>query len=138
MKFITPFGKSKNVNLSKYLIDWNDDSLSKFQWKTKQFLYPYWRTHVVCEELLLAGTRLRLDFLNVSRNIAIECQGAQHTNFNSHFHNGKRSNYLGQIKRDLNKSEWCEKNDLLLVEIFEQDIDDLSPQWFLEKYDITL
>jgi len=109
-----------------------------FSGRPEQFLKPYWQHHVVFEEMPLAGTRLRLDFLNITRNIAIECQGGQHNDFNHYYNEGSRDKFLKQIQRDITKRQWCEKNDLLLVEIFEEDIDKLLPEWFLEKYQITL
>lgn len=138
MKFKKLNGKEANINISKYTIDWDDDSLSKFQWKTKQFFRRYWSSHVVLEELRLVGTRLRLDFLNVTRGIAIECDGGQHMDPNHYYNEGSSAKYLAQVKRDVEKDKWCEANKFKLIRIAENEINQLSEQWIKEKYDITL
>lgn len=138
MKYKTLTGKLKGINISKYVIDWNGDSLSNFQFSVKQFLYPYWMGQVILEEMPLAGTKLRFDFFNVTRNIGIECQSKLHTEYTPFFHGNSRSKYLLQIKRDLVKEKWCEINNIKLIEIFPEDVDDLCPEWFEKKYNITL
>lgn len=137
MKFKTLSGREKSVNIAKYLVDWDAKERSKIQFNVKRFLYPYWRGHVVCAELRVAGTRMTFDLVNMTRHIAIEVQGRQHTEFTPFFHEN-RSNYLQQIKRDLNKEKFCELNGLSLVEIFPGDIPLLSPEWFEEKYNVML
>ena len=138
MKFKTLNGKERGINIHNYIIDWDGDSLSKSQFKVKQFLKHYWIGHIVLEELTLVGTRLRFDFFNVTRSIAIEYQGQQHQNYIPYFCNNSRSKYLDQIKRDVKKQEWCNINNILLIEIYPKDIDALSPEWFEEKYQISL
>lgn len=133
--------KNQNVNVpvDKYKINWDDDSLSKFQWEVKQFLRKYWEAHIVYEELLLGGTRgLRLDFFNLTKRVGIECQGMQHVKYNKFFHNASLSQFRMQMERDVKKANWCEINDITLVEIFEHDVDDLSRKWFKDKYNINL
>ena len=138
MKFLTLYGKEKAINPSKYIIDWDGHSLSNFQFSVKQFFYPYWRGQIILEECPLVGTKLRLDFLNITRNIAVEANGVQHNEYNKFFHGSSRAKYLAQIKRDVIKRKWCDKNKILLIEIDPEDIDDLCPEWFKEKYDICL
>lgn len=138
MKFKTLNDKERNINISKYIIDWDAKSASNFQFAVKQFLYKYWMAHCVCEEFLLVGTKLRLDFFNITRNIAVEANGIQHNEFNKFFHGNSRAKYLAQIKRDVIKQKWCDKNKILLVEINPDNIDDLCPEWFMEKYDVSL
>jgi hypothetical protein len=138
MKFKKANGRETNVNISKYTVDWEDDSLSKFQWKVKQFLYKYWRSHVVLEEMTLAGTRMRLDFYNVTRGIAVECDGGQHNDPKHYYNNKSPSKFISQVKRDLEKEKWCELNGIKLIRIMENEIDNLSEDWIREKYDITL
>ena len=138
MKFLSLKGKPKGINISKYQIDWNGESLSNFQFSIKQFLYPFWCGQVVLEECPLAGTKLRFDFLNITRSIAVEANGNQHNQYNKFFHGKSRAKYLLQIKRDLIKQKWCDINKILLIEIFPDDVDNLCPEWFEEKYKITL
>jgi hypothetical protein len=131
-------GKSANVNVSKYKVDWTDGSLSKIQRKIKDFLFQYWKGHMVYEELPVAGTRMRLDFLNMTNNIAIEVDGDQHTNPLNYFNEGSKIKWLGQVKRDLEKDRWCELNEFTLVRINESEINDINKAWFKTKYDIDL
>ena len=121
MKFKTLDGKEKTVkNIRNYVIDWDGKSRSKFQFNVKQFLKPYWKGDVVFEELKIVGTRLSLDFYNANKKVAIEVQGQQHFKYVKFFH-GSRLNYLGQIKRDVKKIDFCEANSINLVEIYPND-----------------
>ncbi len=133
-------GREQDVKVHKYLIDWNDDSLSIFQRKVKNFLYRYWKFHVVTEEFLIPGEKLRIDFLNVTRGIAVECDGGQH-NDPKHYYNQDKKNpykYLDQVKRDVLKDEWCALNKIPLVRIREDEVEDISKEWFFEKYNVNL
>lgn len=132
MKYLTLAGRSKSVSVQPYLIDWEDDSLSKFQRTIKQFLYHYWKHQVVCEEFPVVGTRMRLDFYNVTRHIAIECDGEQHNQYNKHFHRGSFSLFQKQLDRDDKKGQWCLKNEITLVRIYEDDVPNLSRDLFTQ------
>jgi len=122
MKFLDPFGKQRNLkNAKKYLIDWESKSRSKFQNRVKIFLMPYWKNDVVFEEFRIVGTRLSIDFYNANRCIAIEVQGDQHVKYVKHFHKN-RLKYLDQLKRDQKKLDFCELNDIKMVEIYSTDI----------------
>ena len=136
MTFKTLSGRTKNLSLTSYLIDWDGESLSDFQASIKDFLYPYWKLDVVCEELKVAGTRMSLDFYNVTRRIAIEVQGRQHQEYVP-FLSGTRAGYRDQIKRDMSKARFCEINNITLVEILPKDLP-LTKEWFKRHYDITL
>lgn len=135
MKFKTLEGKEKTVkNIKKCIIHWDGKSRSKFQFEVKSFLKRYWQGDVVFEELKIVGTRLSLDFYNANKKIAIEVQGQQHIKYVPFFH-GTRSNYLGQIKRDYKKIEFCELNKINLVEIYPKD--ELSKELF-ERFGVYL
>lgn len=128
MKFKGLDGRERTLkNPTKYLIDWEAPSLSKFQTSVKEFLHPYWYGHVVFEELKIVGTRLSLDFYNASRSVAVEVQGAQHEKFVKHFH-GNRFKFVDQMDRDQKKLDFCEKNGILLVEIYPRDV--IGPEVF--------
>ena len=122
MKFISLNNRELNLrNPKKYLINWRASSRSKFQFSVKRFLYPYWKCDIVFEEFKLVGTRLSFDFYNANKKIAIEVQGQQHMKYVKFFH-GNRFKYLEQLKRDDKKMRFCEINDILLVEIYPNDI----------------
>ena len=128
MKFQTLYGKEKPLrNPHKYKIKWNGKSRSKFQRTVKTFLYPYWRYDAVFEEFRVLGTQLTLDFYNHTRKIAIEVQGAQHLEFVKHFHK-TRANFLRQIRRDDKKMDFCEINNIKLLQIYPDD--ELSEEYF--------
>lgn len=137
MKFKTLTGRFKDINISSLLIDWKgDDFGSKFEAEFAVWIYPYWKSDVVVTQLPVAGTRLTIDFFNVSKRIAVENQGRQHQEFVP-FLSGSRAGYLSQIKRDLMKQKWCEVNGITLVEILPEDMP-LTKSFFKERYDIDL
>lgn len=122
MKFKTLTGAVKNIyNVNKYKVDWDKKSRSKFQTRVKNYVYKYWKNHVVFEEFNIPGTRLSLDLYNANKKIAIEVQGGQHVKYTPFFHGGYKSNFLSQLKRDQEKCKFCEINDIILVEIYEKD-----------------
>jgi hypothetical protein len=136
MKFKTLTGSVRKViGVQKYTIDWDADSKSKFQKSVKEFLKKYWQRQVVFEEFPVAGTRMTFDFYNANNKIAIEVQGGQHTKYVPFFHGNYKNNYLMQLKRDHQKHDFCELNDIKLVEIYEKD--KLSKSFF-KKLDISL
>lgn len=84
----------------------------------------------ILEEVTLPGSKkngsiLYSDFLIPSQNIMIEVHGEQHYKFIAHFHHtiaGFRQSKL----RDNDKREWCELNEILLIELpFNED----DKQW---------
>jgi hypothetical protein len=122
MKFLDPLGKQRNLkNAKKYLIDWELDSRSKFQNRVKVFLKNYWGNDVVFEEFRIVGTRLSLDFYNANKKIAVEVQGDQHTKYVKHFHKN-RLQYLDQLRRDQKKLDFCDLNDIKLLEVYTTDV----------------
>ena len=135
MKFIDPLGKERNLKgAKKYLIKWEEKSRSKFQGNVKNFLKKYWANDIVFEEFRIVGTRLSLDFYNANKKIAVEVQGDQHTKYVKHFHKNKLQ-YLEQLKRDQKKLDFCEMNDIKLVEIYSTDTVNAS---FFDSQDINL
>ena len=136
MKFKTLTGSTRKIiGIQKYNIDWESGSKSKFQKRVKDFLKDYWSRHVVFEEFPVAGTRMTFDFYNANEKIAIEVQGGQHTKYVPFFHGNYKNNYLMQLKRDHQKHDFCELNNIKLVEIYEKD--KLSKDFF-KKLDILL
>ena len=136
MEFKTIDGKVKRVkNLKKRIINWEASSRSKRQKAVKDFLKDYWYHHVTFEEFPVVGTRLSLDFYNANKKVAVELQGSQHTKYNKLFHGGYKNNYLEQLKRDQIKAEFCEVNEIILVEIYDSDI---VNECLFKKFDVTL
>lgn len=121
MTFIDSSGRKKTLKaVNKYLIDWRGKSLSKIQRAVKEFLEPYWKNCMVFEEFPLVGTRMKFDIYNATRRIILEINGSQHSSFNPFFQK-TRANFLGQVKRDLEKADFCARNNIALVEITEKE-----------------
>jgi len=120
--FVTANGRMKKVvNIGKYVIRWEKPSRSKIQKRVKDCLFQLWRGHVVYEEFPVVGSRSTIDFYNSTLKIAIEVQGNQHVKHIPHFHGDKLLKFVDQLKRDSLKAEFCERNGIRLIEIFEQD-----------------
>ena len=129
MIFLDLKGRKKTLrNARKYAIDWNKKTRSKFQDATKKFLYPFWKGDYVFEELRVVGSLMTLDIYNHSKKIAVETDGRGHNEFIKHFHR-TRSGFLGQVKRDLQKEDFLEKNGIVLVRI--QDEKELTYDFFV-------
>lgn len=132
MIFISKGGKKKKLtNATKYLIDWNGKSRSKAQKKAKLALQKYWFADVVFEELPVLGTRMTLDFYNATRKVALEIDGEQHYKFNPFFHSGCPQKFAQQLKRDEQKEQFCEANNIMLVRIL--DSETINEQTLSEK-----
>jgi very-short-patch-repair endonuclease len=84
----------------------------------------------------VVGTKMRVDFLNISKKIAIEVNGDQHSQIHW-FHGHEPANYQAQLIRDVKKERWCEKNGYKFVEIYARDMP-LTEKFFLDKYEIQL
>ena len=138
MRLLNVNGKFVNKNVRKNLIDWQGKSRSKLQFKFKQFLYPYWKNHIVYEEFPVYGSMLKVDILNATKRIAVEVQGNQHESFNEFFHGHSRLKYLESIKRDVKKEKWLELNEFKFLELYESDLKNLSPQYIEEKCGILI
>jgi|TARA_R100000808_G_C2120667_1_gene132030 hypothetical protein len=138
MRLFNINGRLQKKSVSKYLINWNKKSRSKVQFKTKKFLEPFWKGHIVYEEFPVYGSRMTVDILNATKKLAIEVQGKQHGEFNKFFHNNSRLKYLEGIKRDIKKAEWLESNGFILLEIEEDEVESLSLDFFLEKFGMTI
>jgi hypothetical protein len=138
MRLKNTFGKLVYKNVSKHIIDWEGKSRSLLQFKTKQFLKPYWCGQIVYEEFPVYGTKMKVDILNATKKIAIEVNGPQHNSFNKFFHQNSPERYLKSIKRDYSKRQWLELNDFTLIEIEEEEIELLSENFFFKKFNVTL
>jgi hypothetical protein len=138
MRLLNVNGTLVNKNVRKYLVNWEGKSRSKLQYKFKQFLYPYWKNHIVYEEFPVYGSMLKVDLLNATKKIAVEIQGNQHESFNKFFHDNSRLKYLQSIKRDVKKVKWLEMNEFKFLELYEDDLKNLSPQYIEEKCGILI
>ena len=138
MKLLNIYGKTVSKNVSNYLIKWDSPSRSKIQFQIKQFLKQYWKNHIVYEEFPVFGSRMKVDILDFTSKVAVEVNGSQPSKFNKFFHGESRLNYLRSIKRDVAKEAWLTSNEFTLVEIYDHEVKTVSPEFFKDKYNITL
>jgi hypothetical protein len=138
MRLLNINGKLVNKNVRKNLVNWDTKSRSNLQYQFKQFFHIYWKNHIVYEEFPVYGSMLKVDFLNATKKIAVEIQGNQHESFNKFFHDNSRLKYLQSIKRDVQKSKWLEMNNFKFLELYENDLKKLSPQYIEEKCGILI
>ena len=122
-------GKEYNWNPSA--VQAKAQSRSSLHLKAKELLdnlFPYDR---ILEEVSLVGSKtnrrksiLRADFFIPNRNLVVEVHGEQHYKFNNFFFKDKMSFYKAKA-RDSEKREWCELNDIQLIEFnYNEDIDE--------------
>jgi very-short-patch-repair endonuclease len=137
LKILDLYGRPKNIGAKKYKIDWYGKSPSKGQFSTKQFLKQFWYNDIVFEEFVIPSSRLRVDFLNYTKKIAVEFDGKQHSEFVEHFHKN-RSKFLKSFNRDVQKEEWIKKNNFSLIQIVEDDLKFLSRKYILENFSIDI
>lgn len=140
LKFLKLSGAPVNISVSKYLLDWNDETraASKPQKLVESFLFPYWQNDYVLVEFRIPGSKLRIDLLNTSKKIAIEVSPASSHSYNPFFHKGEKLNFLASFKRDEAKREWIEKNNYQFVELNDNHLKDLSAELFIKEFNILL
>ncbi len=141
MKVLGLNGRWYPLDLKRSRINW-DRKVSAPQKAVKDFLRPYWdiKGIVVTEETVLpgCGRALRMDLINWNRRIAIEVSPQSSHSFNQFFHKS-RVGFSAAVKRDLDKERWAKANEFKhFIELSEEDILKLSPQWLLETYGLTL
>ena len=119
MKVVGLNGRSYNININKFVVQGSKSpNKSQYHLKARKLLremYPY----VIMEEVSLpgvSGLALYMDFLVPSLMMGVEVHGRQHYEFVPHFHKNK-SSYLQSRRRDAEKKQWCEHNDIVLVEL---------------------
>lgn len=136
MKLKKMNGVAAFKNCTKYKMDWDKKSRSKYQFDLKTFLEPYLKNHIVYEEFPVYGTRMTVDIFDATTKIAYEMQGEAHLGFNKFFHNTV-NNYLSQIKRDQAKETWCNLNNIRYIEIYPKDFP-LTKEFFEKQFKIYL
>lgn len=83
-------------------------------------LYPHNQVQQNCTvDLMVENKRTPCEFDLVDRTLKIifEIQGKQHNEYSSHFHQGKRSNFYKQKRRDRMKKVWAAECGWTVIEI---------------------
>jgi hypothetical protein len=125
-------GRSVYKNVESRRIVWNSKSRSNLQYDVKKLLEKIWGRDVVYEEFPVYGSRLSLDFYNASRDVAIEVQGKQHTEYVPFFHGQNQSAFIDQLRKDSVKDDFCSINGIKLILLMEEERKDITLD-FLKK-----
>lgn len=98
-----------------------DSSKSKLHLQIRELIkykYPY---DIVLEEVILPGSKrfktskdLIADFYVPNRMLILEAHGEQHYSYNSFFFKNKFE-FSKAKRRDFDKQQWCEMNNIRLV-----------------------
>ncbi len=115
----------KVYTLDKVLVKWSPSGLSSKDHRAKSSLHEKARelllnkypTIPILEEVTIPirGSSIAyLDFYIPMLKIAVEVQGEQHYKFNKHFHVTPEG-FAKQRKRDREKAEWCDLNNIELI-----------------------
>lgn len=110
-----------------HAVDFDDKrKRSEFHLKARDLLRSMYPTDRILEEVPLPGSnRLSADFYLPWRNIVVEVHGRQHYEYVPFFHGNKMAFIEGR-QRDLKKIEWCNQNNIGVVELPYNETDE---QW---------
>lgn len=121
--------------LTGELVVWNphlqrrkdSDNKSAYHLMCRNLLYKLYPTFSFMEEVTVPITNKEvsyLDFYIPIISLAIEVHGQQHYTYNSFFHKDQRD-FLHQKNKDRRKREWCELNNIRLIELnFKESVDE--------------
>lgn len=73
-----------------------------------------------------------LDLVNLTKRVAVEAQGVQHTKRVKIFQ-PKAEDFSKQIQRDVLKHRWAQLNNLQLIEIHPENLP-LTKEWIIEIF----
>ena len=124
-------GREYNLNLSKYDVKANDKKKrSKHHIRARKIIKEVYHSYRVLEEVKLPGSTsthkrsvLYLDVFIPNIKKAFEVHGRQHYEHIPFFHNTK-ADFLLARARDEDKAEWCELNNIELIELKYSGSDD--------------
>lgn len=110
------------ITLDNHKLQWRPKGhkqagCSSYHLRARNLLTKLFPSSQILEEVSFNPTKqqtLFFDFYIPIFCIAIEVHGEQHYSFSSHFHKDKLQ-FLDSQKRDRQKAEWCQLNDITLV-----------------------
>jgi hypothetical protein len=128
MKVVGLNGYEYNLNLKKYLN--RRSKCSNYHLLVRDLIKDIFSGYNIYEEVKLPGSVdpskksvLYLDFFIPNVNIAIEIHGEQHFKYIPFFHKTK-AGFLQHKARDQKKAQWCEINNITLIELrWDESID---------------
>ena len=98
---------------------------SSYHKLVRELLKDMFSMEIILEEVVLPGSgNLTCDFYINSLKLMVEVHGEQHYYFSAHFHDSKQD-FLKGVKRDKKKREWCDINNIVLVELpYKESLDE--------------
>jgi len=101
---------------SRYPVRSRGQSKSTGQFNLGRQIKNLYGPATILEEFPIPDSRMSLDFYMPQHGLAFEFQGTQHDAYIEHFH-GNKDGFERQKIRDQQKREWCELNDIILIEV---------------------
>jgi hypothetical protein len=127
MKAVGLDGKTYPWNITKYT---GHSSCSKLHERARAILKNLFPYDIAYEEVVLPGIKTEItnkaliaDFYIHSLRLMLEVQGEQHYKFVQFFHNNKLEFFRAK-KLDQLKKQWCEINNITLIELPFNETDD--------------
>jgi len=118
-------GNSHNWQLTGNMAKGKVTNKSSLHLQARGLISSLYPTLQILEEVpipLRKNEILYLDFYIPLKKVCCEVHGEQHYKFVSFYHNNIL-NFLKSQKRDKEKQEWCEINNILYIELPYNDID---------------
>jgi hypothetical protein len=118
-------GNSHNWQLTGNMAKGKVTNKSSLHLQARSLISNLYPTLQILEEVpipLRKNEILYLDFYIPLKKVCCEVHGEQHYKFVSFYHNNML-NFLKSQKRDKEKQEWCEINNILYIELPYNDID---------------
>lgn len=132
MKIIGLDDKEYSWNLSS--ASKSDASRSKLHIRARDLLKDIFPYDVIHEEVTLPGSKSKIrktllyaDFFLPARKLIIEVNGQQHSEHVKFFHDTKHDFYKAKL-RDRDKQNWCELNNIALIQLEYNEIDNWKEQ----------
>lgn len=125
MKVLGLDGKEYNLKLKTQV----RGKCSELHLRARKVIKNIFPVELVFEEVALPGSKtdknssLYLDFLLTGKKLAIEVQGKQHFEYNT-FHYNNKVEFGKAQNRDSVKRDWCEMNNITLIELPYNESDD--------------
>ena len=120
MRTIDLDGNYCNWSITGHIRKNNDKRVrSEYHLRTRALLKEIFPTCQILEEVLIPvrkGRHLYLDFFLPLHNLSIEVHGEQHYKFIPFYH-GSSLGFVNSQKRDREKVEWCNINNIEVIEL---------------------
>lgn len=117
-------GNSSHWQLIGNIAHSNNDKKSSLHLKARELLHTIYPTLQILEEVpvyIRKNQHVYLDFYIPLNKKCIEVHGEQHYKFSRHYHHSTLG-FLKHQRRDREKKEWCEINNIQYIELpFDQE-----------------